>query len=245
MSTRRPYSNAPITEAIIDIRVRSPQAVRLNQLERLHKTIETEYPEKVGRYLAHGQITIGKQVSASASQEPIGFLFKSRSDKQIFQARLDGFTMSRLAPYEGWEPLRDEARRLWERYRDEVQPTEVTRLAVRYVNRIDIPFPFDDLNQYLQTFPEVSRELPQTLVGLFMRLTIPLPEIESMILLSEALIEPAKPNVASIVLDIDLYRDTNPPQEDSEIWSFFEILRERKNEVFEACITEKARELFH
>jgi uncharacterized protein (TIGR04255 family) len=66
-----------------------------------------------------------------------------------------------------------------------------------------------------------------------------------MILLSEALIEPAKPNVASIVLDIDLYRDTNPPQEDSEIWSFFEILRERKNEVFEACITEKARELFH
>ncbi|MGE0375920.1 MAG: TIGR04255 family protein [Planctomycetaceae bacterium] len=244
MTSRQPYSRAPITEAIIDIRVKAPESVRLDQVEKLHESIQDEYPGKVARHLAHGRLTIGAQVSALASQMPIGYLFKSQDEKQIFQARLDGFTMSRLAPYESWEPFRDEARRLWQLYRDEVQPEEVTRLAVRYINRIDIPFPFDDLNEYLRTFPEVSADLPQTLAGLFMQLTIPQPDIESMTLLNEALIEPAKPDIASIVLDIDLFRQSNPPQGEVEIWKFFEVLRQRKNEIFEACITAKARKLF-
>ncbi|MBX3439830.1 MAG: TIGR04255 family protein, partial [Planctomycetaceae bacterium] len=194
--------------------------------------------------LAHGRLKIGQEIQASASQSPIGFLFMSQDEKQIFQARLDGFTMSRLAPYESWDPFCCEARRLWELYRNEVRPEQVLRLAVRYINRIDIPTPFDDLSQYLRTFPEISRDLPQALSGLFMRLTIPQPDIESVVLLNEVLIEPAKPEVASVILDIDLIRETTPPQDDERIWTFVEVLRQRKNEVFEACITDKARELF-
>lgn len=244
MTTRLHYPKAPITEAIIDIRVRLAESVRLNDLENLHETIREQYPEKTNRNLAHGRFEIGKQVIASASQQAVGFLFKTTDEKQVFQARLDGFTMSRLAPYESWEPFRDEARRLWELYRNSVEPDEVTRLAVRYINRIDIPLPFDDLNQFLRTFPEVSSDLPQSLTGLLMQLTIPQPDIECVTLLNEALIQPAKPDVASVILDIDLFRVSNLPQDDSGMWEFFEILHTRKNEVFEACITDNARELF-
>ena len=52
-------------------------------------------------------------------------------EKQLVQARANGFTAHRLAPYEGWETFRHEARRLWDVYRQTVRP-KVARVAVRY-----------------------------------------------------------------------------------------------------------------
>lgn len=245
MATARHYPRAPITEAIIDIRVRLPESVGVDELEKCHESIREQYPGKARRDFAEGRFEVGKRVGASASQRPVGFLFKSQDGKQVFQARLNGFTMSRLAPYESWEPFRSEARRLWDIYRQTVSPEAVVRLAVRYINRIDIPTPFDDFDQFLRTIPVVSSDLPQALSGMFMQLTIPQPDIDCVALLNEALIEPAMPDVASIILDIDLFRTENPPQEEAEIWEFFEILHDRKNDVFEACITEAARKLFN
>ena len=60
---------------------------------------------------------------------------------------------------------------------------------------------------------------------------------------TEAMVPPPQVGVVSVVLDIEVSRQNNPPQTDTEIWSYFEKLRERKNQVFEASITDAAREL--
>lgn len=77
-----------------------------------------------------------------------------------------------------------------------------------------------------------------------MQLRIPQEDITSLLLLNQAIIDPAGPDVASVVLDLDLFRVDDLPTTEVDIWSFFEELHERKNNVFEACITDKARELF-
>lgn len=244
MVSRQHYSKAPITEAIIDVRTRLPETIGLGDLERLHGAIKVDYPKKGSRNLVEGQFKAQKAgVSASAKSKSVGFLFQSEDQKQIVQMRLDGYTMSRLAPYDRWEAFRDEARRLWMIYRKTAKPEEVLRLAVRYINRIDIPLPFRDLKDYLRTGPEVAPGLPQVLTGLFMQLTIPQNDIRCTAMLTEALIEPATEGVASIVLDIDLFRTDDVPQSDDAVWEFFETLHERKNEIFEECITENTREL--
>ena len=51
------------------------------------------------------------------------------------------------------------------------------------------------------------------------------------------------PRTASVALDIDLFRAEDLPDDDGQRRRLFEELRCRKNEVFEACITEKTREL--
>lgn len=243
MARRRHYSKAPITEAVIDIRVRLPETARLSDLEAVQEPHRSDYPGKESRSLARGRFEVGRQVSASASSEPIGFLFKSEDEKRIFQAQRDGFTMSRLAPYETWEPFREEARRLWTTYRVRLQPEAIVRLAVRYINRLDLPMPVGELKDYLRTVPEVSPELPQLLSGLFMQLTVPQDDLRGTLLLTEALIEPSRPDVVSVVLDIDLFRTEELPSDDGGIWELFELLHDRKNDVFEACITERTREL--
>lgn len=245
MPPQLPYPNAPITEAIIDIRVQLPEGTGVAELERVHEGLEAAYPTKRKRMQAEFHGEMGERgATAAARSKHIGYLFRSRDEKLVFQARLDGFTMSRLAPYESWDPFRDEARRLWNVYRSVLKPIRVTRLAVRYINRLDLPFPVTELKDYLRTVPEVSSDLPQELAGYFMQLRIPQEDINSVLLINQAIIEPAEPGVASVVLDIDVFRVDDPPTDEKDIWDFFEVLRECKNHVFEACITPKARELF-
>jgi uncharacterized protein (TIGR04255 family) len=243
MSPQRHYQKPPITEAIIDLRVELPPDVGLTELSKAHGG-EAAYPTVEELHAAFGQMQVGPQVSAMASSKRVGYLFRSGDGKQIYQARLDGFTVSRLASYENWKALRDEARRLWDVYRSVAKPSKVLRLAVRYINRIDIPLPFKDFKDYLRTVPEVSPDLPQELAGYFMRLAIPLEDIKAVVLINETIIEPASQNVVSVVLDIDIFRTADLPTDEEGIWAFFEELRVRKNSVFEACITDKARELF-
>jgi uncharacterized protein (TIGR04255 family) len=52
------------------------------------------------------------------------------------------------------------------------RPTKVTRIAVRYVNRIEIPAGVD-FKEYILTGPEIAHGIPQTLDNFFMRLEIP------------------------------------------------------------------------
>jgi len=178
-----------------------------------------------------------------ADQTEHGLVCSSMDQRQIFQARIDGFTFSRLAPYDRWESFRDEARRLWAAYRMIAQPERVTRIAVRYVNRLDLPLPLRDFKDYLRTVPEVSPALPQGLTNFFMQLHIPQDDLDAMLLLNQAMIPPAHGGVVSVVLDIDLFRSKDLPDDDDSMWGIFEQLHTRKNDIFEGCITDLTREL--
>jgi uncharacterized protein (TIGR04255 family) len=73
-----------------------------------------------------------------------------------------------------------------------------------------------------------------------MRLQIP--NGEEMLLITETSVQPAAPNVISTILDIDVFVQRDMLDE-SGAWEIIDRLRERKNEVFEACITDRVRDL--
>ena len=208
--------------------------------------MERNYPkhEDAHEVRVDTEFQLGVSSSASARQNHIGYKCVSEDGRQICQARINGFSFSRLFPYEKWSLLRDESQRLWNIYRDRVQPTEIIRIAVRYINRIDIPGDRAELSDYLRTFPEVSEDLPQDLTGFFMQLTIPHEDIGATLLINQTIVPPPQEGFISLVLDLDLFRDREVPQDEEGIWNYLEILHERKNHVFEACITDASRELF-
>lgn len=245
MAERRHYPNPPITEALIDLRVEPDATTTLNDLRGLETKIGADYPTWNTKHLARGQIPLSPELRTSASSKPIGFICKSADEKWVFQPQLEGFTLSRLAPYERWELLRDEARRLWQLYREVARPRAIVRVAVRYINRIDLPLPAEDLKEFLLTVPEIAQGLPQHLAGFLMQVTLPMEDIQSTALISEVMIEPAMSGVASIVLDFDLFRTAELPNDGMAVWDVLDLLHARENELFEGCITDKTREMFH
>jgi len=48
----------------------------------------------------------------------------------------------------------------------------------------------------------------------------------------------------SLLLHIDLFKEQNLPRKEEEIWELFGTLRRQKNVLFEAFITDRAREVF-
>lgn len=242
MQVQRHYSRAPITEAIIDLRVALPEGFSIDRLADIHIHVRDRFPTKEPIHTGSLMFQAGPTIKVDANQQHSGFLFRSKDNLRVFQVTLNGFTFNRLAPYTSWEDVRDEAKYLWEIYRDICKPDAVTRAAIRYINRLELPGPALDLGDYLLTGPMVTPDLPQKQVtNFFMQLQIP--QEDCMLVIHEAYAPSPNPEIVAVILDFDLFREYSWKSDDEEIWRFLEKLRHLKNKAFEASITDKTREL--
>ena len=237
------YSRSPLVEALLDFQVELPKDFVAKKLEECQEPVKVDYPSSSPLRHAYGRIELGDQVNASATSQDIGNRFVDASGLQIFQARVDGFTYNRLAPYLGWQKFSSEARRLWDVYRDVTKPVRLKRVAARYINRIDIPAPLVELKDYFRTGPEVSPALPQSMAAFFVQVTLPVEELKALVTLTETMAQPPRPGITSVVFDLDLFRTNELPTDEAGLWELIERFRDWKNKIFEACITDKIREL--
>jgi uncharacterized protein (TIGR04255 family) len=246
------YANAPITEALIDLRITHTQDFSTDDLATIGEAIGDRYPTQEPMYLHSGQISFQQSedpMRVETTRQHGGFVFTSQNKQEILQARVDGFSFSTLAPYDRWEPFRDEARRLWELYRSAAKVESITRVAVRYINQFDIIGYASDSNttlqlkDYLNVYPEGPDDW--TFNHFFLQAQMWQEDLSCWLIVNEAPVRPPDRQTALLQLDFDLFREQfEAPwraENDKEVWDFFEQLHTRKNEVFEASITEKTR----
>lgn len=239
----RKYARAPITEAIIEIRVDPTSGVNPASCKSVFNGVRDEFPEMAELMLMRAQILGGPQVGASATQTVAGYTFVSKERGQIVTACPDRFAFSQLPPYDRWETFCPLARRLWEIYRMETKPDKITRIATRFVNRIEIPMPIKDIADYFRTLPVISPGMFQDLSGYFMQIQLPQNDLVCMATLNQALLASDDHSVAPFILDIDISDEQAKLQSDEVIWNRLQEFRWRKNDIFEACITDQVREL--
>ena len=236
-------THAPITEALIDIKVKLPPDFDVTQLKSIHTLISKEYPKEQELRKKRFEFKV-KPDSVEASPSYIhGYRYISTDKERIVQARLNGFTFSKLKPYKSWEHLRDEAHRLWSEYVKLFRPKLITRVAVRYINRLEIPFlPKRDFKYYLTAPPEVPKELPQEVSGFLTRIVIPMP-LDTTAIIAQAM-EPIKdPKILPIILDIDVFKGAKL-NTDRDAWDALERFHDLKNDIFFSSVTKKALELW-
>ncbi len=252
MLERTHYSRAPITEAIIDLRIVPRQGVSIEDLVPLRDVVADRYPTQESEHVVFEQMSFVERelLRTGGGHQLNGFRFVGQDKRETFFARLDGFAFSTQAPYDRWESFRDEARSLWNLYSSVAAPGGVTRVALRYVNRIDIPNATTvQLEDYLRIYPEVSPDWPNEGImnNFFMQLQLWQQDLGCWLVVNEAPESPPAEGTMSIRLDLDLFREQfeEPWQadDDAAVWEFLEQLHDRKNEIFEASITEETRRL--
>jgi len=225
--------NPPITEAVIDIRVELPNEVSLETLQTIQGLLAPRFPKMDQRFSVEAQFKVDEEGAKfiGLPSQPDGFLLSSDKEPVRVQVRLDGFTINMLSPYTKWATFSADARQLWECYKKTARPTKITRLAVRYINRLELA-PERDFTDFILTVPEIAPKLPQKLADYLMRLVIP-NESGSIAVLTESTV-PRSPSSSTypIVLDIDVFRFVQLAADDAEIWSIMEELRNYKNLIF-------------
>jgi uncharacterized protein (TIGR04255 family) len=164
---------------------------------------------------------------------------------KVVQATETGFTFNKLRPYEHWSRFRDEARQIWNEYAGIARPARATRMALRYINRIELPLPFGDFKEFILTVPEVAPGVSQALDRFFMRLDIPYPDVPALAIITLTM-DTSVPIIdrVPIIFDIDVFRESEVDPGSEEIWDTLEALRTLKNQIFFSSLTDKAKELF-
>ena len=116
------------------------------------------------------------------------------------------------------------------------------------MNRIEIPRPQVELNDYLRVTAQVPPSLPQVISGYLTHMELPAVRPGVACRIISTLLPPPVPETTSLVLDIEVWSEmtllTDSPGFNDEVRRIFAELRSAKNTVFEACITDESRRLF-
>jgi len=173
-----------------------------------------------------------------------GYVFKTSDEKTIAQFRVDGFTFNRLRPYTSWEELFPQALDLWYLYSRVSGPEVITRLAVRYVNRITLPAGAITFETYLRAAPVIPLELPQSISSFLTRVTISDPQTDIAAHVAQALEANTSEQHLIVILDIDAYKQSEFAIDDPMIEGTLQQLRDFKNQIFFNSLTEETLRQF-
>ena len=250
MAKQRYLSNAPITEALIDIQVTPRAGLTFADLKDAVDASKFAYYVKSPISEGVFGFTLDLEAQRSettASSAHVGLRLHSLDEKYVAQCRLAGFTLSRLPPYEDWNKLVNELRRVWAIYAERMAPIRVTRLATRFINNLRLPLqPGESYQKYLNKLVEVPDGAPQAVASFFQRFHLIDVESGAGVNLTLALgtIPSSGVGHAPVILDVDAFSGTDLAPDDPRIWETLDRLRALKNRTFFGSITEPAAELY-
>lgn len=235
------YAKAPVVEAVIDIQVRLG-AEGDKCLTRLCEQLADTFPQKNEMHLLEVEM---RPDGTSVQRNALGWRLTNVKGDRILQLKRQGFTYSHMSPYTRWSVFSEEARSLWTDFVRSCSPELITRVAVRYINRLKLPRGPIKLEDYLAiypTLPSVYEPAQGLLLQIQGRHEAVDPLCNSIVTIASE--QSSDPAFQPMLLDIDVFveKEFEPVAEDC--WRLLEGLRSRKNELFEAAITSKLRETF-
>jgi len=245
MPIPRHLREAPITEAIIDFRVKARSGFDPKEFNGLK-------PELLGRFPRLDEARVGTvtfQLAPTGATPPVvedrglqGLVFHSADERLLVQFRTDGFTLNRLKPYTSWAELFPMALELWNRYVSVATPEAVVRLATRCINHIPLPPDMRDFEQYLRAAPQIPPELPQSVSAFFTRVTIHEGQLAAHIV--QALQTDVASRRITVILDIDAFCDGSWNSADPDVGNVLGHLHELRNRIFFNAVTDETLRQF-
>jgi len=146
--------------------------------------------------------------------------------------------VSQLRGYTRWEDLAVEAERVWDIYARLASPKTVLRVGTRYLNRIRIPLPIEDFEEYFTTLPRVPTGAPEVVRNLLVQMLLHSEEPPFSVSITQFLEESGEDS-GRMILDLDAFsRETYSPNE-RRMWDALAGRRDLKNRVFFGSVTEK------
>ncbi len=247
-------SRAPIVEAVVDFRTRAEVPWRQQDVqESLNRQLpDYKKNELMFDFSVSFHVELNAQPDAQGAshtessrrtQDWIGVKVETSDGINIGMFTRAGFTYSRLPPYEDWDRFSTEALRLWSVHHSMARSSDIQRLGVRFINRLEVPTENLDLSNYFQGFGTAPGRLP--VAGFFYRDVLACPPSAYLInvIRTLRLPEAAPPTTVQLLLDIDVSSTEALVPDDARIKHRLGEMAWIKNRVFFDSLTEAALDL--
>lgn len=247
VAVQRHLPHAPITEAVIDFVCEPQPGQSLDDLEAAFTSMNFGYslttPLWTGVFGMVMNPNAPNPAQSSANAQKIGIRANSEDGKYVAVFRINGFGLSRLAPYQDWAHLENEAQRIWLIYKQRYRIAKVTRIATRYINNLRLPLSMgESFDVYINKLIDLPPELPQAcsaFVQQFQLLDKASTNITRVALSWDG--RNTELDRAPVILDIDVFREQQSFDPNSiEIWQLLGSMQALKNQIFFGLLTEEA-----
>lgn len=245
---RRKYKNAPIEEALVEFCFVPGQEWDLTIPGKLHQhpDIKDQYPGKPRTQKiveAALQSDLGQPPNLAVRGGVRRIQLVDVSGNHLISMGSDVFSVNILRPYEGWEKFRPRINTALQAYAEVARPNGVSRVGVRYINKIVLTGHEINLGTYFRCGPPFIPELPKKMAGFINRAEFLYDDMVKL-LLTQASIE-APEGQSAFLLDLDLIWESAEAKGLDAIMPIVDDLHEREGVAFEAIITDAAREVFN
>ncbi|MCR4433926.1 MAG: TIGR04255 family protein [Caldiserica bacterium] len=241
----RKYKKPPVVEALCEFQFIPNQQWDLTVPGLIYRKVKDEFPNKqqqIGVSVQFKPTEKGLEHTVESAPPRIQFFRKDKT--ALIQVAQDLLVVNQLKPYPTWNAFKPVILKCFNIYKEIANPKAFKRIGLRYINIIEFDNKRIKLEDYFRYYPYVPNDLPPVQDSFIVRTEFPYEEGKERVILSLATVIPSKPNVLSILLDIDYVMATPELVPLDKVSEWLEKAHERVENVFEACITDKAREIF-
>jgi len=243
--TERRYRQPPIVEAACEFQFGTEDPWDVEVPDKAFEMLRNQYP--VRRQAKRTEL----RVSATADQieqqvQQLDLSQFVRQDPNVLVQMGQGFlAINHLKPYTSWHEFQRLIRHGLEVYLDVAKPTQLQRIGLRYINRIEFHEPTVALHRYFQFYPFVGSGLPQTHGPFIVGIQVPYDGSRDVLKLMLTNAKPESPEgPPAAILDIEYGLVEAHKITLAEAFDWASVAHERIEATFEACITDVLRQQF-
>lgn len=242
----RTYRNPPLIEAVCEFRFTSQQDWDWTIPGLIYPRIRDQFPIKRQQKLVEFHAVASGPDQVSQVGGPVDRLqFHSEDESAIVQLGPNLLAVNQLRPYRNWTAFKKLITEQLGIYVETVVPDAISRIGLRYIDRVELPSAAPDVEQYLQAFLRLPQVTPQQVNSFTVRAEIPYADPPAVMRYVLATADGQPSDKVVIILDIDLFSggDDAPSIDDVPAWA--ETSHDRIEAAFDGTFTERThRELF-
>lgn len=237
------YSKPPILEVVLELRF--SEAVSASRVQHASERIASRYANQAQQEQVEVLANFDTQ---TAEFKVVGQMVQHTSTDQteLLSLSTGNLAWAKRAPYEGWEAFTARVAAELGPVLKALQHPSFARIGLRYVNRIDVPSSDDGLTRYEDYINYKIEAGPflEPSAGYTWLIKAYRPEEDLFVTLQSAVVAPEIPGTGAFTFDIDVAAETGIPKDAEALMLRLEGMRVLKNQIFEAGITERAREMY-
>jgi uncharacterized protein (TIGR04255 family) len=238
------YQNSPISEVVCEFQFGQDTLWDLTIPGLLYEKVRALFPKHSQAAIISMDILINQEnVGQRIGSAPI-MRFLTEDERFLMQVGAYLLSVNHLKPYSSWQTFLPLIEKSFTAYRDVATPKSIHRLGLRYVNVIEISDQNLTLSDYFEFLPSIGAHLPAINGPFLLGVQFPFESTRDVAKVQLSSLSGIEASKTSILLDIDYFLAQPEKIEPDTSINWFDNAHTRVEEIFEACITDRLRDLF-
>lgn len=239
------YKNPPIIEALCEFQFNEDLPWDLTLIGLIYDKLKDIFPKKQ-------QLQLELAIAAAAqANEQTGTLpmiplvrFLDNNEKKLVQIGQNLLTVNQVRPYESWENFSPFIEKGIEVYSEIAKPRGFRHIAIKYINRIEVPRLNFSMENLFLFRPFIASGLPQNIEAFLIGVNLPYENAKDIMRIQAGTVNSDTPDTFVILLEIT-YTFAKPEEIAlKEVIKVLDIAHKHVEEAFEFCLTDELKQTF-